>query len=116
MVSLSRVAVNHISVSLKSPVARKVRVHFIAKGEKSACSSVQCADHLQCRVVNSEPICDCIQNCFDVKPICASNFKTYQSSCHLYRDQCLRYGKNMTSFNITIRHEGACQGKHTNHF
>lgn len=93
---------------------RDVKVNYIVQGQISPCTYVTCPDHLQCRVhYRNGTYCGCIERCTDVSPsdtICGTDFVTYASICHMYKDRCERYG---TSFSTTVKvaHMGKCERK-----
>jgi len=79
----------------------------IATGDISSdsCWTHQCNTTLyeECRVVSGRPLCSCRRLCHAVvQPVCASDGRTYDSSCHLRRHGCL------TRQPLTVRYLGMC--------
>lgn len=76
-----------------------------------SCRNVKCpTDRFCVEDQNGLPHCiNCSSNCASAprKPVCGSNFKTYESACHLKAELC------RTSNIVQIAYSGVCQGKHS---
>ncbi|XP_057294911.1 uncharacterized protein LOC130623439 isoform X2 [Hydractinia symbiolongicarpus] len=90
---------------------RDMTVHYLVQGKISPCNYVTCPDHLQCRLRANRTYCGCIQQCLNVsssKTFCGTDFVTYASRCHLYKDHCERY-KNLSYPTVKVAHMGKCE-------
>eukprot|EP00111_Clytia_hemisphaerica_P020369 TCONS_00060002-protein len=91
----------------------KIKIHVLITGSFDACSIHKCPENKECRIDSrtNRPSCQCITSCPEESKdrglFCASNYKSYASSCEMYKDACALYGLDIFE-NVVKIHDGFC--------
>ncbi|CDW53546.1 agrin [Trichuris trichiura] len=87
------------SCDLQRPIKLKMM------GQCNPCTNVTCPEYTVCKVGwDRMPRCRCSDRCsMELKPVCASNNKTYRNACFMNIESCRLYQE------LSVLYEGFCQ-------
>ncbi|VDO98563.1 unnamed protein product [Soboliphyme baturini] len=82
---------------------RDIKVKYI--GLCDPCAHVTCPDGTICKLDSlRQPVCRCSEQCpLTIRPVCASNGKTYQNECFMAVDAC------KSNVDLRMIYEGTCE-------